>query len=176
MTDRTPESGGTVLGRVEALLIAPEGGAPMRRVGSVRSDGLRGLEGDRYARGTGYWSHHRWEPVTLVSAETLATVSRALGREVAPEDVRRNVVTTGVELQSLTGRIFRIGSLTLEGTRPCDPCEYLEGVSGIPGLREGLVGRGGLRAVLRSPGAARVGDPVVAVATKDVVDSALPGP
>lgn len=105
-------------GRVDAVLVAEEAGAPMRRVRSIRTDGLRGLEGDRYALGKGHWSDHRWEPVTLVSAEALEEVARVLGRPVDPATVRRNVVTRGVELDVLVGRVFRIGEVTLEGRRP----------------------------------------------------------
>jgi MOSC domain-containing protein YiiM len=120
----------------------------------------RGLEGDRYARAAGHWARHRSEPVTLVSAEALEEVSIRLGRSVDPALVRRNVVTRGVTLDSFVGRVFRVGEVVLEGTRPCDPCRYLEELAGIPGLLEGLVGRGGLRATIRMEGTIRVGDPV----------------
>lgn len=158
-------------GRVDAVLVAEEAGAPMRRVRSIRTHGLRGLEGDRYALGKGHWSDHRWEPVTLVSAEALEEVARVLGRPVDPATVRRNVVTRGVELDALVGRVFRIGEVRLEGRRPCDPCRYLEALGGVPGLKEVLAGRGGLRATLRSEGTFRVGDPVGAVPTSQIVDS-----
>lgn len=142
----------------------------MRSVPAVRTRGLRGLEGDRYARGAGRWSDHRHEPVTLVAAETLEAVSRELGRAVDPATVRRNVVTRGVDLAALQGRAFRIGGVVLEGRRPCHPCRYLEGLADLPGLKAALSGRGGLRAVLLSEGRLRVGDPVSPVTTKKIVD------
>jgi MOSC domain-containing protein YiiM len=122
--------------------------------------GLCGLEGDRYARGTGHWSGDRSEPVTLISAEALEEVSTRLGLSVEPALVRRNVVTRGVALETFVGRPFRVGEVVLEGTRPCDPCRYLEEVSAIPSLLRGLTGRGGLRATIRRGGTIRVGDPV----------------
>lgn len=158
-------------GHVEALLVAPEGGAPMRRVRSVRTRGLQGLEGDRYALGAGHWSEHRSEPVTLIAAEALDEVSRVVGREIAPEAARRNVVTRGVDLDALVGRSFRIGEVTLEGRRPCHPCRYIAALAGVPGLERALRGKGGLRAVLLSEGTLHVGDALGLLATKSIVDS-----
>lgn len=146
-------------GRVTALYLAPAAGEPMRPRAEVRTAaGGMGLEGDRYARESGHWSTHEWEPVTLVSAEALEAVSDRLGRTIDAVSARRNLVTRGVDLAALVGQTFRVGEVTLEGTRPCDPCRYLEELSGIPGLLDGLVGRGGLRAAIRSGGTIRVGD------------------
>jgi len=149
---------------VTGLFLAPSAGAPMRLRTEVRTaPGGRGLEGDRYARAAGHWSGNRSEPLTLVSAEALDEVAARLGRPIDPGSVRRNVVTRGVMLQDLVGRVFRIGEVTLEGTRPCDPCRYLEELSGVPGLLDGLAGRGGLRAAIRSEGTIRIGDRVEVV-------------
>ena len=148
-------------GRVTALYLASAAGEPMRPHSEVRTaPGGMGLEGDRYALESGHWSTHRWEPVTLISAEALEDVAQELGRTIDPASARRNLVTRGADLEALVGQTFRVGEVTLEGTRPCDPCRYLEELSGIPGLLEALVGRGGLRAAIRSVGAIRVGDPV----------------
>lgn len=132
----------------------------MRQVTAVRTLGLQGLEGDRYALGRGHWPEEQSEPVTLVAAEALEEAARILGRPLEPAAVRRNVVTRGVELDALLGRRFRIGAVTLEGRRPCHPCRYLEELLKLPGLKRALEGRGGLRAVLHSEGTLRVGDPV----------------
>lgn len=146
-------------GRVEALLITPEAGAAMRRVSSVATRGLLGLEGDRYALDDGTWSENaRTEPVTLIAAEDLEAAGRALGESVSPETSRRNIVTRGVDLGALEGCTFRIGGVVLEGVRPCRPCRYLETLAGLPGLKRALSGLGGLRATLRTPGTLSVGD------------------
>jgi MOSC domain-containing protein YiiM len=150
-----------VNGCVTGLFLAPSAGAPMMSRTEVRTaPGGRGLEDDRYARAAGHWAGHRSEPVTLVSAEALEEVSTRLGRLIDPALLRRNVITRGIALDELVGRVFRIGEVLLEGTRPCDPCRYLEELAGIPGLLSGLTGRGGLRATIRREGTIRVGDPV----------------
>ena len=43
-------------GRVEAIHVAPEAGAPMVPLARARAIAASGLEGDRYATGRGHWS------------------------------------------------------------------------------------------------------------------------
>ncbi len=47
----------------------------------------------------------------------------------------------------------------LEGVRQCDPCGYLERITGKK-VFQALKGRGGLRAVIVAGGTIRVGDPI----------------
>ena len=65
-------------GRIDALYTAPEAGEPMAnhdRVTLVSG----GIEGDRYLRGTGYYSPFDVCEVTLVDAAVLETVRDDLG-------------------------------------------------------------------------------------------------
>jgi len=52
-----------------------------------------------------------------------------------------------------------------EGIGLCEPCRYLESITGRRLLR-GLVHRGGLRARLRSNGVIRVGDAIEIIGAK----------
>ena len=79
--------------------------------------------------------------------------------QIAPGDARRNVVTRGVALNHLVGREFRVGGVRLRGVRLCEPCSHLEGLT-RPGVLDGLVHRGGLRAQILTEGEIRVGDPI----------------
>ncbi len=76
-----------------------------------------------------------------------------------PVETRRNILTRGLDLDTLVGRRFRIGEVLALGTGPCNPCSHLESVT-RPGVLRGLVGRGGLRADILAGGAIRVGDPI----------------
>ena len=81
------------------------------------------------------------------------------GIDIKPGDARRNIVTTGVDLNALIGREFRIGEVRLRGVRPCEPCSHLEKLT-KRGIKKALAGRGGLRAEILFPGKIRFGDPV----------------
>ncbi len=117
-----------------------------------------GLEGDRYAAGTGTFSPKGGDgrELTLIEGEVLDAVG------LAPADARRNVVTRGVRLNPFMGQVFRVGSVTCAGRRLCEPCSHLERLTS-PGMLRALVHRGGLRADILTGGDIEVGAAVSAV-------------
>jgi MOSC domain-containing protein YiiM len=150
--------------RVEAIHIAGDRGRPTRSVESVRALPGVGLEGDRYASGRGTWGRRGTRgpgrDLTLIEAEEVERLAMHFGIELAPGESRRNVTTRGVRLNELVARRFRIGGVVCEGVRLCEPCTYLEDVTGKP-LREPLLHRAGLRADIVTSGTIAVGDPIV---------------
>ena len=146
-------------GKVISIYIAPQSGATMVEVGSVRAVAGKGLEGDRYANGVGTFSGQAGtgREVTLIEAEALESLAREYDVEMDPAESRRNLVTLGLPLNHLVGREFRVGDVTLRGTRLCEPCSHLETLT-RPGVRRGLVHRGGLRADIVNGGVIRAGD------------------
>jgi MOSC domain-containing protein YiiM len=124
----------------------------------------RGLTGDRYARGVGFYSGMPTDPgareVTLFEAEVLDSLRDDHGIAFNAAEHRRNVTTRGVRLAELVGRRFFIGDVELEGVRDCPPCDHLQQITGKAVLQP-LVGRGGLRARVVRGGQLRVNDPIV---------------
>ena len=148
-------------GKVVSLHIARQASAPMDSVESVRAVPGRGLEGDRYFAGTGYYSDKPGEggrELTLIETETLEALP-ALGVKLSAAESRRNIATTGVPLNHLVGREFRVGAVRLRGTRLCEPCRDLEGLTQA-GAMAALIHRGGLRAQILNDGLIRVGDTI----------------
>ncbi len=150
-------------GRVVSIHVADAAGLPMRPLERVRAMAQVGLQGDRYATRTGHWSenHKVDRQVTLIAGEELDRLA-ALGIPLAPGATRRNVMTTGIDLNALVGRQFRIGPVTCEATRLCEPCQYLTDLVGKP-LLEPLVHRAGIRARILIDGEIAIGDEVVAL-------------
>jgi len=147
----TAAASGAVLG----LLLAAEAEAPLGRVDSAIALAGRGLDGDRYARQAGTFSGPGpGYELTLVEADALEDVG------LSWEDARRNVVTSGIGLNALVGRRFRIGAVECAGRRLAEPCAHLERIT-RPGLLRPLVHRGGLRADILVGGTIRVGDEIV---------------
>jgi MOSC domain-containing protein YiiM len=146
-------------GRVEAIALAPAAGAPVRLVASARALEGAGLQGDRYADGTGTFAAGRpGAALTLVDAGVLDELGAQRG---APVDHRRNVVVRGTDLNALVGRRFRLGEVVCEGRRLCEPCAHLERLN-AGGVLRPLVHRGGLRADIVEGGVLRVGDALLA--------------
>jgi hypothetical protein len=142
------------VGTVAGILIGSEAEAPLSRVGSAAALSGRGLDGDRYAEGKGTFSApgHGYE-LTLVEADVLDAV------RLSWEDARRNIVTTGISLNALVGKQFRVGPVMCVGRRLAEPCAHLEKLA-HPGLLRPLVHRGGLRADILTDGTITLGDDV----------------
>jgi MOSC domain-containing protein YiiM len=148
-------------GTVTAIHIAGEATRPMEAVAEARAVPGKGLEGDRYFRKVGTYSQHpgSGREVTLIEEEAIAALAREAGIELPPGASRRNITTRGVPLNHLVGRRFRVGEVVLEGTRLCEPCTHLEGLT-QQGILSGLIHRGGLRTIIVTGGTIRVGDSV----------------
>ena len=150
-------------GRVLSIHITPKAEAPMVSVNEVRAVPGRGLEGDRYFEHTGTYSDTpgTGRDITLVASEAIEQIARDKGITLGPGDTRRNITTTGVDLDSLVDAEFSIGEVRVLGMRLCEPCDYLEGLVGQPGTLKALVRRGGLRCDILHEGTIRVGDEIV---------------
>ena len=149
-------------GAVVSIHVTPAAGRPMESLGEVRAVAGRGLEGDRYFLGTGYYSGKPSDggrEVTLIEAETLDALPREGSIKISAAESRRNIVTAGVPLNHLVGREFRVGEVRLRGTRLCEPCRYLDGLTQA-GVMAALVHRAGLRAQILGGGMIRVGDTI----------------
>lgn len=99
-----------------------------------------GLGGDHYGRVGGD------RQVTLIEMESLAAIASHLGHsEASPLCLRRNIVTSGINLYALKGRRFQIGSAVLEATGECHPCSRMEELLGTGGYNA-VRGFGGITA------------------------------
>ena len=157
-------------GHVVSLHVAPEASAKMETVTEVRAVPGRGLEGDRYFEGTGFYSP-RPSPggreVTLIEIESvdaletgvLSAQGDRLGIKLAAADTRRNIATSGVPLNHLVDEEFWVGAVLMQGTRLCEPCKHLDELTQA-GVMAGLIHRGGLRARILTEGVIRPGDVV----------------
>jgi len=151
------------MGLVVGVYLAGAGGLAMRSVQAAVAVAGQGLVGDRYQTGTGEWCYDRrlYDDVTLIATEALDAAGAEHGVHLQAGAARRNLETRGVDLQALVGRTFQIGEVVLQGNRPCEPCRYLDRLTGQP-AKTALAGRGGLRATVITGGALRVGDRVLA--------------
>lgn len=114
-------------GTLDFIHVTPAKSRPMRRLPQARLVAGQGVEGDRYALGTGTYSVKPGEDrqVTLIESEMLARVAADFGHEIGVDEHRRNLTVTGVPLQHLVGARFRVGECLLEGIRINQPCRYL---------------------------------------------------
>ena len=144
-------------GRVEWIGLRPARDVAMVEAPRAFATAGGGLDGDRYAGGSGK------RGITLIQAEHLPVIAALSARaDIAPAVLRRNLVVSGLPLVALKGRRFRIGEVVLEGTGDCDPCSRMEAALGAGGYNA-MRNHGGLCARILAGGWIGVGDPVVAL-------------
>jgi len=157
-------------GTVVSIHVAAEASASMQSITEVRAFPGRGLEGDRYFAGTGFYSKkssYGGREVTLIEVEAVEALfggvlnaeGERFGIKLAAAGTRRNIATSSVPLNHLVDREFWVGAVLMRGTRLCEPCKHLEDLT-QPGVLSGLIHRGGLRALILNEGVIRVRDVV----------------
>jgi MOSC domain-containing protein YiiM len=122
----------------------------------------RGVEGDRYLLGTGYYSA-KPEPgrqVTLFEIETLDALRRDYDLALTAGEHRRNVTVVGVPLNHLVGRKIKLGEAILEATRLSTPCAYIETVTGKK-IFKPLLHRSGLNCQILTGGVIAIDDVIL---------------
>lgn len=150
-------------GRLLHIHVTPAKSQPMQSLQKARLIEGQGIEGDRYALGTGTYSVKPGEDrqVTLIEAEMLARVATDNGQEISMDEHRRNLTVEGVPLQHLVGLRFRVGETLLEGVRINQPCKYLNLMLGRD-VYMALWNRSGLNARVIEGGEIQPGDTIVA--------------
>ncbi|WP_394795334.1 MOSC domain-containing protein [Armatimonas sp.] len=128
---------------IRSIHFASESWAPVESVMSAHLVKDSGIAGDRQTTN-----------ITLIEAEAVDTEG------FAPGESRRNITVTGVALNPLVGKRFRVGSVLCEGTELCQPCAKLEAHTQRPGLARRLVNQAGIRARVLEEGEIHVGDTI----------------
>ena len=142
------------------ITLAPTAGADVHCPTEAVLVAGAGIVGDRH------FSHEvevAGQNLTLVEAEELEAFNLRHGTDFPLTAFRRNLVTRGVRLNDLVGRIFTIGTARLRGVELCEPCAHLaerlaQGTLTAPAIVADLIGQGGLRADILQGGLVRLGD------------------
>jgi MOSC domain-containing protein YiiM len=95
--------------------------------------------------------------VLLVDQETLDAM------DLRPGIIRENITTQGLNVNGLgLGERLRIGTVLLQVSAVCTPCDQLEKVR--PGLRREMYGRRGMLCRVLEGGVIRHGDTIIRMA------------
>jgi MOSC domain-containing protein YiiM len=125
---------------------------PVVEVDFIECVAGHGIRGDRFFD---YRDSYKGQ-ITFFSEE----VYKALCEELKVSDksasaVRRNVITRGLDLNTLIGSEFEVQGVRFRGTEECRPCYWMDQAV-APGAEAFLKGRGGLRARILTDGTLRV--------------------
>lgn len=108
----------------------------MQEVKSVQATAGKGLEGD----------HSPIKHASLISLEATDEANVAALPRHLFEEIRRNIVTCGIDPNKLVGKEFLVGEVRMRGVEPCCDSRF--------------AGKGGLRAEILSSGIISVDDSI----------------
>jgi hypothetical protein len=112
----------------------------------------QGIRGDRFFC---YQEDYKGQ-ITFFSWEVFERLRRELGLPDAhPSGTRRNVITAGVELNSLLGQEFELQGVRFAGVEECRPCYWMNNAFRHEQAESWLNGNGGLRARILTDGILR---------------------
>ena len=157
-------------GTVTWLGVRPQRLSPLHSLTEVQAITDQKLEGDHY---TGKKGSKR--QVTLIQMEHLTVVKHILQLDkLLPEQLRRNIAVSGINLVSLKDRLFSVGEVILQGTGECAPCSRMEEVLGSGGYNA-MRGHGGITARIIKGGNIKVGDNVSLLLQSNIDPVTAPG-
>lgn len=172
-------------GELRWIGLRPARRQPMEAVVHCRAVAGLGLEGDRRMAGRSGSARQ----VTLISEEFIhcigqhlaarparqlslmampasSGVADVMGSAIDPALLRRNLVVSGINLNALRYRRFRLGGAVFEATAHCHPCSRMESALG-PGGFAAMMGLGGLCAKILVGGDIALGDALIPLGPGD---------
>ena len=137
---------------------------PLVEVREMECVAGRGIRGDRFYD---YKDNYKGQ-ITFFSHDVFEALSAAfphVQKRVAV--LRRNVIVSGVNLNSLIGEEFELQGIRFLGTAHCRPCYWLDQAY-APGAEAWLKGNGGVRAQILTSGTLRVGAAELVLAQREL--------
>lgn len=145
---------------LQAIYVCENAGEKIQAVNSAYAVVDKGLQGDRYFNGTGYWDPVEGCQVTLITEHDLKLASKGNQLAMHQGQHRRNLVISGIKTARLKDRQFQIGEAIFEYHKPRPPCGYLNQVEG-KGMAKALSYNSGICIKVIRSGTVRVNDQLI---------------
>jgi MOSC domain-containing protein YiiM len=135
------------------IFISPGRGEEQLELLSAEIVAGKGIVGDRN------FGMARWpgQNITFIEAEEIEVFNKKFNRNINLSAARRNIITKGIRLNELVGKVFTIGECSFRGVELCEPCSILGELLANESIKKhevvrAFVGKGGLRADALSSG------------------------
>lgn len=99
---------------IENIFVAAKSGHVLQPVNDVQVVQGCGITGDRY--------FNKRKNITFVQREVIDAYNERYQQSISHSCMRRNVITSGVDLNALVGKTFAIGEAVFYGVELCEPC------------------------------------------------------
>ena len=116
----------------------------------------KGILGDRHFR---EHKDHKGQ-ITLIEKENIDYYNNKYKTKISYTDFRRNIVTEGIELNSLIQKQIKIGDIKILPYELCRPCSHLEQIVNSKDIIKEFIKKGGLRCEVLVSGKVKIGDKI----------------
>ncbi len=108
----------------------------------------KGIINDRYYENF----KKKYEQVTLIESENISNFNNNIKSKFNYKDFRRNIITTGIDLNKMINKKIQINNVVLKIHQLCQPCRYLQNKLSVDNLVKLLTNKGGVRAEIVQSG------------------------
>ena len=108
----------------------------------------KGIINDRYYENF----KKKYEQVTLIESEKISNFNNNIKSKFNYKDFRRNIITTGIDLNKMVNKKIQINNVVLKIHQLCQPCRYLQNKLSVDNLVKLLTNKGGVRAEIVQSG------------------------
>ena len=116
----------------------------------------KGILGDRHFR---EHKNHKGQ-ITLIEKENIDYYNNKYKTKISYIDFRRNIITEGIELNSLIQKQIKIGDIKILPYELCRPCSHLEQMVNSKDIIKEFLKKGGLRCEVLVSGKVKIGDEI----------------
>tara|TARA_Y100000768_G_scaffold147245_1_gene109844 strand:- start:1981 stop:2427 length:447 start_codon:yes stop_codon:yes gene_type:complete len=128
----------------------------IQEVTTIKVLANQGVVGDRHFKEF----NDPFSQITLIESENIDFYNIKFGLNIPYVDFRRNIVTKGIQLNSLIGKKIKVGNVELEGVDLCRPCRHLKEILNQDNIIKEFLRKGGLRCQILSSSSINVGDEI----------------
>ena len=116
----------------------------------------KGILSDRHFHD---YNDHKGQ-ITLIEKKNINYYNNKYKTKIPYIDFRRNIVTEGIELNSLIKKEIEIGTIKILPYQLCKPCLHLEQMLNSKNIIKEFLRKGGLRCEVLVPGKVKIGDKI----------------
>ena len=136
------------MSKIKAINISNLSGQRTIYVNQAILNKNKGILNDRYYENF----KNKYEQVTLIESENIEYFNNITKKKISYKDFRRNIITSGINLNNLINKKLQINDVVLKVHQLCQPCRYLQNKLNIDNLVKLLLNKSGVCAEIIKSG------------------------
>ena len=136
------------MSKIKAINISNLSGEKTVYVNQAILNKNKGILNDRYYENF----KNKYEQVTLIESENIDYFNNIMKKKINYKDFRRNIITSGIDLNNLINKKLQINDVVLKVHKLCQPCRYLQKKLNIDNLVKILHNKSGVCAEIIKSG------------------------